>query len=176
MKIFISFDERYDQDLYESLVQQSFRPGSSFEVVRSQASRSRTRGGSKNPRASIRSAEEVVFLCGEHTNESLRMSIELGIAREEKKPYLLVWGRRDRMCKKPEGSLPRDGMYSWTLEILESQMETTLRAAEPRVIPDSWKRATQRDRSAPSRPVVATDAASVESSHDREPKEPEQSR
>lgn len=144
MRVFVSFDERHDSDLYDLFLEQSLRSGSSFEVVRDASSPMRTRGWSDHPRASIRSADEVVVLCGEHTHESLRVSIELDITREEAKPYVLVWGRRERMCTRPDAALPGDGMYSWTREILESQMATALRAAKPRVIPESCKRVPAR--------------------------------
>ena len=82
------------------------------------------------------------------------MSIELEIAREEGKPYMLVWGRRDRMCTKPEGALPGEGMYSWTREILESQINIAIRSATPRVIPESYKTPpNRRTGSSPSRSI-----------------------
>lgn len=140
MRVFVSFDERHDIDLYETFVADSFRPGSSFEVVHDGSSAMQKRGWSGHPRASIRSADQVVFLCGEHTDESPRMALELDIAREETKPYMLVWGRRDCMCKKPEGALPTDGMYSWTREVLVDQMNVLLRSLTPREIPESCKR------------------------------------
>ncbi len=165
MKVFVSFDEQHDRDLYELFVQQSLRSGSSFEVVQDRSIAMRTKGWSDHPRADIRSADEVVFLCGEHTSESVRMSVELDIAREEEKPYLLVWGRRDRMCTKPDGALPDDGMYSWTRNILESQMATTLRGATPRVIPESYKRRPNRAKPASASP--RSSPAAPDSSHDQ---------
>lgn len=164
MRVFVSFDERYDRDLYERFIEQSHRPGSSFDVVRDESTAMRTKGWSDHPREHIRSADEVVFLCGEHTRESLRMSVELDITREEEKPYILVWGRRDQMCTKPEGALPADGIYSWTHDILESQMAATLRAAAPRVIPESCKRMPERGK-----PAAAP--TSAESPHDEPPRE-----
>ena len=92
------------------------------------------------------------------------MSLELDITREEEKPYLLVWGRRDQMCTKPEGALPGDGMYSWTHDILESQMAATLRAATPRVIPDAYKR-----RTASNEQVAASTSSARELSSRDEP-------
>ena len=164
MKVFVSFDERYDRDLYERFIEQSHRPGSSFDVVRDESTAMRAKGWSDHPRGHIRSADEVVFLCGEHTSESLRMSVELDITREEEKPYILVWGRRDQMCTKPEGALPGDGMYSWTHDILESQMAATLRAAAPRVIPESCMRRPERVK-----PVAAF--TSAESKDEETPRE-----
>ena len=144
MRVFVSFDERYDRDLYDLFVEQSSRPGSSFEIVRDASSAMRTKGWSEHPRSSISAADEVIVLCGEHTDESLRVSAELEIAREEEKPYLLVWGRRDVMCTKPDSARPTDGMYSWTRNILEQQTAATLRAATPRVIPEAYKRRPDR--------------------------------
>ena len=164
MKVFISFDERHDRDLYQRFIEQSRRPGASFDVVRDQSTAMRAKGWSEHPRGHIRSADEVVFLCGEHTNESLRMSVELDITREEEKPYILVWGRRDQMCTKPEGALPADGMYSWTHDILESQMAATLRAAAPRVIPESYKRP-------PARSKLAAGQTSAQSTDEKPPRE-----
>lgn len=143
IRIFVSFDERYDADLNDLLREQSNRFGSAFEVVESGRSGAHDGRGSEDPRRRIRESDEVVVICGEHTDESLSVSVELDIAREESKPYMLLWGRRDRMCTKPEGALATDGMYSWTREVLESQMGMTIRRAQPRVIPESCKR---RDR------------------------------
>ena len=146
MRVFVSFDERHDIDLSDRFLEQSRRAGSPFEVVSDASSSMRSRGWSEHPRASIRSADEVVVLCGEHTHESLRVSMELEIACEEDKPYVLVWGRRESMCTKPDSARPGDGMYSWTRETLESQLAAALRAAAPRVIPESCKKRPDRSR------------------------------
>jgi len=140
IQIFVSFDDTHDADLNELLCKQSKRSGSAFEVVDRSTRGAREGGGFEDTRPGIRSADEVVVICGEHTHESLRVSVELGIAREEGKPYMLLWGRRDRMCTKPDGAKQVDGMYSWTREILESQMAIAIRRATPRVIPESCKR------------------------------------
>lgn len=140
MQVFVSFDERHDTDLYDLFVAQSNRSGSSFTIVRDTSEAMRSKGWSATPRASIRAADEVVVLCGEYTDESVRVALELEIAREENKPYLLVWGRRELMCKKPDSAQASDGMYSWTRDVLEGQMATVLRASTPREIPESMKR------------------------------------
>jgi hypothetical protein len=86
-------------------------------------------------------ADEVIMICGEHTDSSQRMAAELNIAREVGKPYLLVWGRRESMCKKPVGARPTDTMYSWTRDILRAQISATLRGTQPLQVPDRLKRA-----------------------------------
>ena len=91
----------------------------------------------------IRAADEVVLICGEHTSDSPRMAAELRIALEESKPYLLLWGRREMMCTKPIGAKSTDAMYSWTRDVLESQMSATLRNSKPPEVPESCKRPTR---------------------------------
>jgi hypothetical protein len=44
------------------------------------------------------------------------------MAQEEDRPYVLLWGRREPMCKKPTTARPADSMYSWTPEILRDQI------------------------------------------------------
>jgi hypothetical protein len=78
-------------------------------------------------RRRIAQADEVVVICGEHTDESSQVSAELRIAQEEHKPYVLLWGRRDCMCKKPRSARPEDGMYLWTPSMLEHQLALSLR-------------------------------------------------
>jgi len=140
IRIFVSFDGDHDADLHDLLRTEATRAGAAFEfTARSQdgimsdtwSARSRTR---------IRDADEVIVICGEHTNASPRVAAELRMAQEEGKPYLLLWGRRELMCTKPEGAKSSDAMYSWTRDILETQISATLRAANPRPVPESCKR------------------------------------
>jgi hypothetical protein len=44
------------------------------------------------------------------------------------------------MCTKPEGAKSTDAMYSWTRDILESQISATLRNSNPLEVPESCKR------------------------------------
>jgi hypothetical protein len=44
------------------------------------------------------------------------------------------------MCTKPVGAKRDEGMYSWTWEILQNQIVTTLRNAQPLEIPERYKR------------------------------------
>jgi hypothetical protein len=101
-----------------------------------------TEAWTASSRTQIRAAEEVVVICGEHTNASPRVAAELRIVQEEGKPYLLLWGRRELMCTKPNGAKPTDAMYSWSPDILESQMSVTLRNSKPLEVPENCKRLT----------------------------------
>ncbi len=147
-RVFVSFDREHDADLVALLRSQAKRSDSTFEIVPNAAGAPRDDVGndascntaSDAARAAIQSADEVVVICGEHSCDSKRMASELGIAREESKPILLLWGRREKMCTKPEGATAADAMYSWTRDVLERQISFVLQNAKPRPIPENCKR------------------------------------
>jgi hypothetical protein len=141
LRIFMSFDSDHDQDLHDLLLEQSRRQSSGFEIsARSEAATMTDRWDEK-VRRQISEVDEVIVICGEHTASSVRVNAELRIAQEQQKPYFLLWGRRERMCTKPTGSKRDDSMYSWTWEILQDQIVTTLRNARPREVAERYKRA-----------------------------------
>lgn len=127
--VFVSFDIEHDAELYELLVAQSRTPSSGFVVVGGSERLTATDVWSESVRARIREADQVIIICGEHTETSRSMSAEFRIAQQEDKPYLLLWGRRENMCTKPSGAKPAEGMYSWTREILQDQIAFMLRCA-----------------------------------------------
>jgi len=135
--VFASFDLDHDADLFDLLLTQS-RPATALFAISG-----RSQNGSSSDlcdprlRSEISRADEVVVICGEHTHESLRVSAELAAAQEQDKPYLLLWGRRERMCTKPSAARPADSMYSWTPAILADQLQMTLRRAAPIEVPAS---------------------------------------
>ena len=143
-RVFVSFDREHDADLVALLRSQAKRTDSTFEIVPLTAGTPRQGDSNDAPsdaaRAAIQSADEVVVICGEHSCDSKRMATELGIAREESKPVLLLWGRREKMCTKPEGATAADAMYSWTRDVLERQISFVLQNAKPRPIPENCKR------------------------------------
>lgn len=120
--VFISFDLDHDQDLYDLLIEQSSRGRLGFRVSGRSERRSLQDAEFSGVRREIRKADQVIVLCGEHTSGSAGVFAELQIAREEKKPYLLIWGRRECMCTKPEGAKSGEGMYGWTQPILREQI------------------------------------------------------
>jgi hypothetical protein len=140
IRIFVSFDSEHDADLHDRLQAESMMPGSGFELSARSYGGALTETWTVNSRTRIRAADEVVVICGEHTNDSPRVAAELRIAQQESKPYLLLWGRRERMCTKPVGARPTDAMYSWSPDILERQMGLTLRNSKPLEVPESLKR------------------------------------
>ena len=141
VRVFMSFDLDHDEDLHDRLVEESGRQASGFEISARSEARMMTDLWEEKVRRRICEADEVIVICGEHTAESVRMSTELRIAQEEQKPYFLLWGRRERMCTKPTGSKRDDSMYSWTWEILQDQIVSTLRNARPREVAERYKRA-----------------------------------
>jgi hypothetical protein len=140
IRIFMSFDPDNDSDLRDLLQEQSLRQWSGFEISARSEAATMTDRWDERVRHQIAQADEVIVICGEHTASSLTVSAELRIAQEEQKPYFLLWGRRDRMCTRPAGSKRDDCMYSWTSQILQDQIITTLRSARPREVGERYKR------------------------------------
>jgi hypothetical protein len=137
----MSFDPDNDEDLHDLLLEQSRRQDSGFEISARSETATMTDRWHERVRQQISQVDELIVICGEHTASSVRMNAELRIAQEEQKPYFLLWGRRETMCTRPAGSKRDDSMYSWTWEILQDQITTTLRNAQPHEVPDRYKRA-----------------------------------
>ena len=127
VNVFVSFDIEHDEDLYELLLAQSRKPRSGFAVLGGSKRGTTANLESESARRWIREADQVILICGEHTEASMPVSAELLIAREERTPYFLLWGRRDLMCTKPIGAKTAEGMYSWTRQILQDQIAFTSR-------------------------------------------------
>jgi hypothetical protein len=139
IRIYLSLDLDHDADLLERLVEESHKPGAGFEIAgRSQAGSAS--GGDEALRRRICEADEVIVICGEHTEGSANVSAEVRIAQEEEKPYFLLWGRREVMCTRPSAAKPGDGMYSWTASIIRDQIAMALRKSRPIEVPQRLKR------------------------------------
>jgi hypothetical protein len=141
-QVFVSYDIECDGELVEELRTQS--SSSTFAVSSCSERRSASDVWSARVRRRIRDADQVIFICSEHTDASTSMSNELRIAQEEKTPYFLLWGRRGIMCTKPVGAKSAEGMYSWTRQILQDQIAITSRSTRSDAIAEtlrsSWKR------------------------------------
>ena len=133
-RVYVSFDVDHDRELYERLLAQA--RGSGFCVSGESQLPSSSDAWSERARSRIREADEVIVICGEHSQASHAMSAEIRIAQEEQTPYFLLWCRRAEMCTKPVGAKSAEGMYNWTREILQDQVAIGLRRAraltEPR--------------------------------------------
>jgi hypothetical protein len=124
-RVYVSFDIDHDRELYERLLVQA--RGSGFCVSGESELLSSSDVWSERARRRIREADQVIVICGEHTEASQCMSAEIRIAQEEQTPYFLLWGRREAMCTKPIGAKSAEGMYNWTREILQDQVAIGLR-------------------------------------------------
>jgi hypothetical protein len=85
-RVFMSFDLGHDRDLMERLVEESAKAGASFEILGCSEAGAMTSTWNDRVRRRIGAADEVIVICGEHTEESTQVGAELGIAREEHKP------------------------------------------------------------------------------------------
>jgi hypothetical protein len=139
LRVHVSYDLAHDRDLHDRLSGQAKKPASFTVTSRSEGGEI-TSAWSERVRESIAEVDEVIVICGEHTDESLHVSAELRIAQEQQKPYVLLWGRRDSMCKKPRSARPDDGMYCWTPSILEAQLAFSLRRSRELEVPEGMKR------------------------------------
>jgi hypothetical protein len=148
VRIHLSFDLEHDRDLHDRLLAQAKRQTAFAISSRSEAGEM-THAWTERVRDRISQADEVVVICGEHTDESPRVSVELEIARAQKKPYVLLWGRRDSMCKKPRSARADDGIYVWTPAMLEHQLAYALRRLRQPPVPEGMKRQVAMPRAAP---------------------------
>ena len=139
VRIHLCFDLDHDRDLHDRLLEQS-RSHSTFAIASRSQAGEMTEAWTERVRGRISESDEVVVICGEHTDESPRVSAELRIAQEQRKPYVLLWGRRDRMCKKPKGARADDGIYIWTPDILQQQLTLSLRRSREPEVPEGMKR------------------------------------
>jgi hypothetical protein len=118
VRVFISFDYDYDLDLKNALVGQSKLPDSPFNIA-DWSIKDPSWDWKNKARQRIRRVDQVAVICGEHTDRATGVSEEIRIARDEKKPYFLLEGRGDKVCKKPKAALSSDKMYTWTWENLK---------------------------------------------------------
>jgi hypothetical protein len=142
IRVFLSFDVDHDADLGDRLFEQAQRRGSGFHVTSCSETGKMTDRWHAGVRRRVREADEVIVICGEHTAESDRMNAELRIAQEERKPYLLLWGRRERMCSMPIGVKRTACMYVWNRETLMQLVSQTLHDARPLEVPENCKRSS----------------------------------
>ena len=118
-RVFTSFDYDHDKDLRTLLVGQSKNPDSPFDLVDLSVKDSMTGDWKAKVRARIKRVDQVIVMCGEHTDTATGVSAELSIAQEEGKPYFLLYGRSSKTCKKPKSAKSSDKIYNWTWDNLK---------------------------------------------------------
>jgi predicted alpha/beta hydrolase family esterase len=112
-RVFISFDYDHDYDLKNALVAQSKLPDSPFEIA-DWSIKEPSSDWKQKARERIRRADQVVVMCGHHTDSAAGVNVELSIARDELKSYFLLAGRADANNRRPTTALSSDKIYNWT--------------------------------------------------------------
>lgn len=118
-RVFISFDFDHDEDLRNLLVGQSKNPDSPFELADWSVKEHMTGDWKAKVRTRIKSVDQVLVICGQHTHTATGVSVELAIAKEEGQPYFLLWGRNGKNCTKPTAADAADKIYEWTWDTLK---------------------------------------------------------
>ena len=113
-RVFISFDFDHDEELRDALVAQAKNPDSPFNILDSSLKEPINENWKKKVRNLFRSADLTVVICGEHTHTASGVAAEVTIAREERKPYFLLKGRRNMHCTRPRSALRKDKINKWT--------------------------------------------------------------
>ncbi len=119
-KIFISFDYDNDSDLKTLLVGQAKNPDTPFEISDGSVKERLTGDWKEKVRIRIKRVDQVIVICGEHTDTATGVNIEVKIAQEEGKPYFLLYGRSGKTCKKPKNATSTETMYKWTWDNLKA--------------------------------------------------------
>lgn len=118
-RVFTSFDFDHDEDLRILLVGQAKNPNTPFEIADWSVKEPMTGDWKNKVRSRIKQVNQMIVICGEHTDTATGVSAELKIAQEEDVPYFLLWGRKDKTCKKPTSAKSSDKIYKWTWEHLK---------------------------------------------------------
>ena len=118
-KTFISFDFEHDEDLRNLLVGQSKNENSPFEIADWSVKEELSGDWKGKVRNHIKKVDQVIIICGEHTDTATGVSVELKMVQEEEKPYFLLKGRDDKECKKPNSAKSNDKIYDWTWDNLK---------------------------------------------------------
>ena len=87
--VFISFDYDNDNDLKVLLAGQAKNPDSPFEIV-DHSIKDESADWKTKARTRIKRSQQVVVICGSHTDKATGVNVEINIAKEEGKPYFLL--------------------------------------------------------------------------------------
>ena len=117
--VFISFDYDNDNDLRGNLASQAKRSDSPFSITDWSVKEPFDEKWREKVRDLIERADLTIVICGEHTHQASGVAAEVAIAREEKKPYLLLKGRRHKRCSRPTTAPKKKVMHPWTWPTLK---------------------------------------------------------
>lgn len=119
-RVFISFDYDHDLDIKNLLVGQSKNSDTPFEIADFSIKEAVSEDWKKKDRTRIKGCNVVAVICGSHTDTATGVSVEVKIAQEESVDYFLLWGRKDKSCKKPTAAKSSDKIYKWTWDNLKA--------------------------------------------------------
>ena len=102
------------------LVGQAKNPDSPFDIADFSIKEPLTGNWKEKARTRIKGVAVVIVLCGQFTNNASGVAAELLIAREERIPYFLLWGRADKTCVPPTTAIPSDKIYKWNWDNLKT--------------------------------------------------------
>lgn len=119
-KVFISFDYDHDEILKTFLVGQAKLEDSPFELADWSIKEHIDEKWKEKARARIKQVDMVAVICGSNTNTATGVSAEIKIAQEEKVPYFLLAGYKDKTNVKPTAALASDKLYTWTWDNLKA--------------------------------------------------------
>ena len=117
--VYVAFDYDHDARQKDLLIGQSRNSDSPFEVT-DQSIKEASADWQVKARARIRRSQQVIVLCGKNTHSATGVSIEVKIAREEKKPYFLLAAYSGGGNTKPTAATSTDKIYNWTWDNLKS--------------------------------------------------------
>ncbi|HWF15821.1 MAG TPA: TIR domain-containing protein [Acidimicrobiales bacterium] len=117
--VFISFDCDHDATLKEFVVGQAKLEDSPFEIT-DHSIKVGSSDWKTKARTAIKRSDQVVVICGKHTDTATGVNVEIKIARDEATPYFLLAGYSDGGNKKPTAALDADKMYKWTWDNLKT--------------------------------------------------------
>jgi len=126
-RVFVCFDADHDDDLRALFTRQCVAPGSMLRVVDWSRMESPHSGWETKLRTRLGEVDAVVVLCGEATHDAANVNREFGIAQEQKKPYVLLWGRRSGNCTRPIAARANDHFYSWMWSVVTEQLDNAIR-------------------------------------------------
>jgi hypothetical protein len=118
-RLFISFDFDHDEDLRTLLVNQAKNADSPFEIADWSVHEPQTGNWQDKIRSRIRQVGQVAVVCGHYTASATGVAAEVKMAREEAKPYFLLWGRATGTVQKPTTALDTDEIYTWNWDNLK---------------------------------------------------------
>ena len=116
--VFISFDYDHDADCKTMLVGQAKHSDSPFSIE-DWSIKDPSKDWKDKARQRIKRVEQVLVVCGTSTHSATGVNAEIRIAREEKKPYFLLRGRKNGTCRKPTAARDSDKIYDWTWDNLK---------------------------------------------------------